>query len=249
MKRRDRQINARAQSLVALAASHFPQEFDVAGKANMWPVTAAGFVSRMTGTMKAILRMHPEGREAEAGAAVRSLLEQAIYLAWLGADPSPERIEEWIKADLRSRLNADNDARELDTPILNDEQRREIEKQIEDLPGSRLNLKDLIAEVDAYWTGKLAGMRGDRAIQSFAGFYTFVYRQYSAYTHATYRGLNCVVDDLGPTRRRVRLEGPYDGNGPYGTATAIFGLALLIVASTLGWPDVAEVNAIFEKYP
>jgi hypothetical protein len=46
-------------------------------------------------------------------------------------------------------------------------------------------------------------------------------------------------------------EAPYEGSGPgpYGMATVIFGLSLLILAEALGWPSADEVVAIFERYP
>jgi hypothetical protein len=92
-------------------------------------------------------------------------------------------------------------------------------------------------------------MGGEGEVKSWRGFYAVVYRNYSAYTHPTLRGLNPVVVDLSPNRRRVQLEGRHRGNGPYGIATVIFGLALFVVAEALGWPDAAEVTAIFERHP
>ena len=47
----------------------------------------------------------------------------------------------------------------------------------------------------------------------------------------------------------MRLEEPYEGSGPYGMATVIFGLSLLIAAAALGWPKSVDVEAIFERYP
>jgi hypothetical protein len=90
---------------------------------------------------------------------------------------------------------------------------------------------------------------GIQLFTSWRGLYAIVYRNYSGFTHPTYRGLNPVVVDLSSTRRQVRLEEPYEGGGPYGMATVIFGLSLLITAEALGWPSGGDVMAIFERYP
>jgi GNAT superfamily N-acetyltransferase len=246
---RDSAIHRRGRELVELVSGHFPQEFDVTGDADAWPLIAAAMVSRMIGTMNAVLALHPDELEADAGADVRRLFEQAVYLAWLAAEPSAERIQAWRKADLKSRLAADDDARSHGVPLFTTEQRAELETQVAGLQGGRIVLESVAEEADRHWAGKLPGMGGKGEVKSWRGFYAIVYRSYSGFTHPTYRGLNPVVVDLGPTRKQVRLEAPYEGSGPYGMATVIFGLTLLILADTLGWPDADEVVAIFERYP
>jgi transcriptional regulator with XRE-family HTH domain len=249
MRSRDAVINARARELVALAASYFPQEFDVTGDADAWPLVGTGMLSRMIGTMKAILAQHPEELEADVGADVRRLYEQAVRLAWLAADPSVERIQAWRKSDLKSRLAADDDAHDHGVQLFTDEQRAEVEAQIASLAGGKTTIENAAEEADRYWAGKLPGMGGKGGVKSWRGFYAIVFRNYSGFTHPTYRGLNPVVVDLTPTRKQVRLEAPYEGSGPYGMATVIFGLGLLVAAQSLGWPDADEVTRIFERHP
>jgi hypothetical protein len=108
-------------------------------------------------------------------------------------------------------------------------------------------LTNLAVAADSHWTGKLPGMGYQGDLQSFRGLYAVLYRNYSGVAHPTYRGLNHVVEDLAPTRRRVALEGQYEGNGPYGMATVIFALALYVAAYGLGWPRSAEINEIFAR--
>jgi hypothetical protein len=64
----------------------------------------------MTTTLRHIA-LQPLGRAVDAGTLVRSLYEHLVHFAWLAADPSPARMEEWRKNDLQMRLRADNDAR------------------------------------------------------------------------------------------------------------------------------------------
>jgi len=249
MRERDTAINARGRELVELASKHFPREFEVTGDADAWPFIAAAMVSRMVGTMKAILALHPDELEADAGADVRRLYEQAVRLAWLAADPSAERIQAWRKSDLTARLAADDDARDHGVQLFTDEQRAEIEAQVARLAGGKTTIENAAEEADSHWAGRLPGMGGKGEVKSWRGFYAIVFRNYSGFTHPTFRGLNPVVVDVTDTRKKVRLEEPYEGSGPYGMATVLFGLSLLVTADVLGWPSAADVEAIFERYP
>jgi hypothetical protein len=247
MEDRDVSTEGRGRDLIALAAAEFPKDFDLAA-GETWPMIAAALVSRMVGTLESILNQQSLGREADAGSDVRRLLELALYLAWMAADPGEERIEAWRKADLKARLAADVDTRAHGEPLFTDEQRVAMEIEMTRLKGDRITVEDVALKADEYWTGKLPGMGGKGEAKSWRGLYAIVYRNYSGYTHPTMRGLNPVVVDLGPTRRKVQLEGRHSGNGHYGIATVIFGLALLVVAEALGWPDAGELTAIFDRY-
>jgi hypothetical protein len=250
MRDRDTAINARGRELIDLAAGHFPQEFRVTGNADAFPLIGAGLVSRMTGTMRAILALLPEGREADAATLLRSLYEHAVHLAWLAADPSAERIQEWKKDDLESRLKADADLRERGQPILTDEEREALERQVAGLLGNGLvPLTNLAVAADKRWEGTLPGMGAHDEVKSFRGFYALVYRSSSGFAHPTYRGLNAVAAEVGPGRQQVWLEDRYEGTGPYGMATLIFGFGLYLSSAALGWPDAKEIGAIFERYP
>jgi hypothetical protein len=246
---RDERIRERGRALIELVAGHFPQEFDVTGDADAWPLVGAGLVSRMTTTLGSVLDLLPGGREIDAGILVRSLYEHAVHFAWLGVDPAATRLEEWRKHDLTWRLKADTDARQHGVQLFTDDARTELEAQIGGLRGGELVLTNLAVAADRHWTGLLPGFDDQEEVKSFRGLYAILYRNYSGVAHPTYRGLNHVVEDLGPTRRRVGLEGPYDSNGPYGIATVIFALGLYVAGNTLGWPQGPDVNAIFERYP
>jgi hypothetical protein len=38
------------------------------------------------------------------------------------------------------------------------------------------------------------------------------------------------------------------GNGPYGMATVVYGLGLLVASDALGWPEATEVERIFARF-
>lgn len=200
-------------------------------------------------TLQAILALQPAERETNAGILLRSLYEHAVHLAWLGAAPSAERVEEWRKHDLASRLKADTDTRKHGVKLFSDEARAELEAQVGQMQGHKLVLAELTVAADQHWTGKLPGMGASPEVNSFRGLYAVLYRNYSGVAHPTYRGLNPVVEDIGGTRRRVHLEAEYDGSGPYGMATVIFALGLYVTANTLDWPQITEMKAIFERHP
>jgi hypothetical protein len=132
--------------------------------------------------------------------------------------------------------------------LLDDDQRARLEREEKELEGGRLVLTTVVEEADRYWTGRLPGMEGEGEVKSWRGFYAIVYRNYSGFAHPTVRGLSKVVDDLDETRRRVRLESPYDGAGPYGIASVIFGLGLLVAAEALGWPNGSEIEQVVERF-
>lgn len=248
MRARDRSIQRRGRELIGLVTRHLPQEVDVTSDYDVWPLVSLALLSRMTTTLGSILDLQFAQREVDAGILLRSLYEHAVHFAWLAVDPG-SRIEEWHKDDLVSRLKAEADARAHGVELLRDDVRFGFEAQVARMRGSALILTNLAFAADAHWTGALPAMRGRGEAMSFRGLYALLYRYYSGVAHPSMQGLNRVVDDLGGTRHRVRLESQYQGNGPYGLATMVFALALYVAANTIGWPRAPEIEAIFERYP
>jgi hypothetical protein len=243
-------IQARGRELYNLAARHFPQEFSVSGDRDAFPLIGTALVSRMTGTLRSILALQGEGREADAATLLRSLYEHTVHLGWLAADPTAKRIQEWKKDDLESRLKADADMRERGAPLLTDQERSAIKQQIAVLHGNGLEpVTNLAVAADKRWEGTLPGMGAHGDVKSFRGFYALIYRNSSGFAHPTYRGLNAVGAEVGPGRQQVWLEDRYEGTGPYGMATLIFGFGLYLSSAALGWPDAKEIGAIFERHP
>jgi hypothetical protein len=249
MDDRDVAIQARGRALVVLASQHFPQEFAATGDDDAWPLIGTALVSRVTTILDAILTLQPIGRSTDGGTLLRSLYEHAVHLAWLAADPSPERLQRWRRYDLRMRQKADDDARQRGIELFTDGQRAELDAQVAGMEGGDLVLCDLAQAADESWNGKLPGLGDHTEAQSFRGLYAILYRSYTTVAHPRYQGLNNVVEQLGENRQRVRLEGHHEGNGPYGLATVVFALAMYVADRALGWSSEGEVIAIFERYP
>lgn len=250
MRDRDARIQERGRELTALIAHRLPIEVEVTGDADAWPAIGVGLLSRMAGTLESILDLQVREREADAATLGRSLYEHAVHFAWLAAEPSAARMQEWRKYDLKQRLKADADMRRYGQQSFTRERRAELETEVTSMVGKKLTLEQLAMAADGYWTSRIpedALVPG--TLQSFAGLYASLYRYYSATAHPTMLGLNRVTDDLDPRRRRIRLEGEYEGTGPYGLATVVFGLALFVAADAIGWPSSSEVHAVFEGNP
>lgn len=248
MRERDEVIQRRGRELYGLVAQRLPLEVDIASDADAWPAVSVGLLSRMTGTLEAILDLQPRGREADAATLGRSLYKHAVHFAWLAAEPSEARLQEWRKYDLKQRLKADADMRRFGQQSFTDEKRAALRAQVAALVGKKLILDQLAVVADRYWAPRIAGLTVG-TIQSFAGLYASLYRYYSATAHPTMLGLNRVSDDLDRGRRRIRLEGDYQGTGPYGMATVVFGLALYASATAIGWPSSNAIDSVFERHP
>jgi hypothetical protein len=249
-RERDRVIQRRGRELTGLVALRLPQEFDVTSESG-WPAIGIALLSRMATTLESILDLQPAQHEADAGTLVRSLYEHAVHFAWLAADPSPSRMEEWRKSDLVARVKADDDMLAHGIHTLTDENRAKFIAQVAEMHGDALVLADLAIAADKYWAGKVPGMGAHTALISFRGWYASIYRHYSGMAHPSVRGLHRVVDDLGPTRRRIRLEDQYQSNGPYGIATFVFGVALYVASAsaTIGWPSADAIIDVFARNP
>ena len=131
--------------------------------------------------------------------------------------------------------------------LIPDDPREEMERSVAAIEGSAPDLALMAVAADRYWSTRVGALDVD-GLRSFRGIYTVLFRQHSGLVHATFRGLNHVTVDPTPTRKKVVREAPLEGSGPYGMATAVYGLGLLVSAQALGWPDATEVNAVFERY-
>ncbi len=248
MTDRDERIQNRGRELVELVIQRLPQEVEITGDDDFWPAVSLGLLSRMAGTLQSILDLQLRWHAADATTLGRSLYEHAVHFAWLAADPSAARLQEWRKYDLQQRLKADTDMARFGQHVYSDEQRAYVVGQVASLVGKSLILEQLAIAADDAWLPRIPGLVAG-ATQSFAGLYASLYRHSSGTAHPTVLGLNRVTDDLSPTRRRIRIERTDSGTGPYGMATVVFGAALHVAAQTIGWPSADEIDAIFGRNP
>ena len=249
MRDRDERIQRRGRQLANLVIGRLPREFDVTDDADSWPAIGLGLLSRMTTTLGSVLDLQSAQRETDAAILVRSLYEHVVHFAWLAAEPSAARIEQWRRADLVARLKADDETSQRGVPMLRDEVRVLFKALVARMSGADLNLADLAVTADRYWGGRLPGMGAHTNLESFRGWYALLYRYYSGIAHPSVRGLNPVFDKVGRTRRSIRLESEYRGHGPYGMATVVYAMALFVAGRSFGWPSDSEVHSAFDANP
>jgi Family of unknown function (DUF5677) len=228
----------RAVALMELVREHLPFETEATGDADAWPLIGAALLSRATTTLDSMLLLQPTERGVDASMLGRSLYEHIVHLAWLGADPTAERIEEWPKDDLRQRLKADDDCRSVGIELFTPEQRARVEAQVASMTGNPLVLTNLAVAADKYWAPRITVFSSYKEAGSLRGLYAIAYRHYSGTAHPSYRGLNYVVEDITATQKRVVLEGPFEGLGPYGMATVLYALGLYVAAASVGGPTL-----------
>jgi hypothetical protein len=104
---RDERIQRRGRALVELVSQRLPQEVEIASEAAFWSAVSLGLLSRMAGTVSSIMDLQLGGHRADATTLGRSLYEHAVHFAWLAAEPSAARLQEWRKYDLQQRLKAE----------------------------------------------------------------------------------------------------------------------------------------------
>jgi hypothetical protein len=230
-----------------LVDDRLPADYVVTGDVDAWPLVAAALVSRMTTTMRMLLALQWRQRSADSGTLLRSMYEHLVHLAWLAADPSPARFEAWRRSDLRIRVAAAKEAAARGVELMTPSELQALEAQVAGMEGGRLTLEALAEDADMHWSGKLPGV-GAGTMFSLRGLYIVLYRQFSGTAHPSFRGINPVVVDITVTRKRVILEKRFDGRGPFGMATVIYGFALYVMGASLGWPEAGQVTAAFGRY-
>jgi hypothetical protein len=232
-----------------LVERRLPAEFIVSGDGDAWALVAHALLSRMTSTLASIMQLQRSRHAVDAGTLTRSLYEHVVHLAWLAADPSAARIEEWRKYDLRERQKAANDAPQRGIELFDPAERAALDAQVASLQGNDLYLEQLAQKADGHWNGKLPGMGKSTERDSFRGLYVIVYRQLSGTSHPTFRGINPVVEDLPGNLRRVVLEAdhPHRARPPYRAAMLIYALGLYVAAEALGLIDPRDIDAAFAR--
>jgi hypothetical protein len=241
-------ITGRAAALIAAAEGHLEIEGNPRGPGGPWPFVASGLLVHATSCLRSVIfRLGPDGAHNDASRLLRILYDHVVTFAWLASDP-PALLAIWRKADLQARLKMDREASVAGEQLLADHDREQMERDIAGIEGTVPDLASMAVKVDDYWAQRVEALRPD-GLGSFRGLYTILFRQHSGLVHATMRGINHVSVDLdAPCVRIVMEDVPSEGNGPYGMATVVYGLGLLVAAEALGFPDAAGVEHIFDRF-
>lgn len=235
----------RAAALAQAVEQQLPLEADSSGPADAWPLVGPALLAHATSNLKSIFVLRSHEAHNDSSRLLRSLYDHVVTFAWLAVDP-PARLGPWRKADLQERLKMDRDFTDACEELLTDAGRAQMKSDVESIDAHAPDLASKAMNADNHWVPRIDGIEAE-GLKSFRGFYTLLFRQHSGLVHATMRGLNHVSVDLDPPRKRVVLEAPLDGRGPYGMATVVYSLGLLVAGQSLGWPDGAEVEAIVAR--
>jgi hypothetical protein len=239
----------RATALLDSVEGRLEVEGDAGGPQTAWPMVGPALLTHATSNLRSIVfRLRPDGAHNDASRLLRSLYDHVVTFAWLAADPLP-RLALWRKEDLKERLKIHREFETVGEQLLSDADREQMERDVARIEGNAPDLASKAAMADKHWIPRIGGALRPGSLSSFRGFYTILFREHSGLVHATMRGLNHVTIDLAPPRKRVVLEAPLEESNPYGMATVVYGIGLLVAAQTLAWPDAEEINAIFERYP
>jgi hypothetical protein len=239
-------IAQRAAALAELVERRLPLEADSNGIATAWPLAGPGLLALATASLKSIFLLRPHQAHNDSSRLLRSLYDHVVTFAWLAVDP-PARLGPWRKNDLEERLKMAREFDASDTELLPRLARAQMERDIANTEGSVPGLADMALNADKHWLPRIPDLDGT-GFKSFRGLYTVLFREHSGLVHATMRGLNHVTVDLDPPRKRLVLQAPLDGSrGPYGMATVIHTLGLLVASQSLGWPEADEVRAIHTR--
>ncbi len=241
-------VIGRAEALANLSEAHLPLEVDVYGPGDAWPAVGPALLAHASGTLRSILLLGSGDAHNDASRLLRSLYDHVVTFAWLAAEPSEERLGLWRLDDLAERLKADREAAAAGEPLLDDVNRQQMQREVDAGTGQLLDLASMAFATDRFWAQRLP-VFGTDGLGTFRGMYTVLFRNHSGLVHATFRGLNLVTEHLSPTRRRVLVQPPVEGRGPYGLATAVYGIGLLVASESLGWPAADDVHAVFDRYP
>jgi uncharacterized protein DUF5677 len=245
----DRKAMRQGRALVDLVRSHFPIEAPV-DRPSAWLLVGPGLIARATGSLESILTLAPLHRETDAGTLLRSLYEHVTTFAWLGADPSEDRMRRWDKADMSELRMMDNDLRASGVQFLRPKARRKLERSLAEASSSKNmpSLLDRAEAADAHWSGKITCLRGPGTLESFRGLYAVGYRSLSVFAHPSSRGLTPVMTGLDDGPAVIQLDERHeDRAGPLRPAIDVYALGLHVCAATLGWPTQRDIDAIVEQ--
>jgi hypothetical protein len=108
------------------ASSRYENAEIAAGTAYI-PMVVAALVARSRHMARVIVRLADEGETTEAQVLLRALLEYAVTINWLDLDRE-KNPRHWLISDIRRRLAADNELRQLgEPPIIADANRQRYE--------------------------------------------------------------------------------------------------------------------------
>lgn len=220
--------------LVGYVRSLFPMRFYQGEKwSTMYMATA---LLRVADMAEAVLAHLPARRDLDAAAAVRSLYELAVTVAWVLADPEPRK-ELWEGEALVQQLKLHNDLAGFGETLLSVGQ-QQAAANAKGMPP----LTQRAGEADVHWATRVRGLHAASHLLSFRGLYNVIYRLGSQPTHGSIASLLPYIDQE-PNRYVVRPLKP-DNRVPYALVSPLLAITLTIAATRVTWIDEAKVRQL-----
>jgi hypothetical protein len=181
---------------------------------------------------------------------LRSLFETTARFAWIAVEPTT-RMPRWLKWDRDHRLNAQQALADVGDPIHMPDDALAVFKRESDAADRGMpNLKVITAEADSHWSHVIESHGTPSSRFGLAGLYRVLYAHTSAVGHGNAIALQNFVTSGGP-HIRVVVAGELIGDDqPYGLASIVFSMALLVFERAFSSPGITEaLDALFTRFP
>lgn len=231
-------IDRYAGELVAYLRSLFPMRFYQGEK--LWTLQVAAALLRLADMADAVLVHMRARRDQDASAALRSMYELVVTLAWLLIDPV-KRLKLWEGEALLQQLKLHNDLASFGEHLLTNADVK-VAQSAKGMPP----LTNRAEESDAHWSSRIRGLHAPGHLLSFRGMYNAIYRLGSQPTHGSIASVMPYIE-REPRRFVVRSPSPDNGTLPYALVSPLLAMTLCVVASEVRWIDDKKVRAINDE--
>jgi len=202
-----------------------------------WRVVGPAFIARTAGSIDSLAMLGDRGRPEDAATLTRSLWEHSVTFAWLAINPS-DHLPLWHDDAQRRDAVKQAEASHYGITHLSDG-----EIAAGHAKARLVSFEQRARDADEYWSERIDGLNpsqegGRKALLSFYGTYTALYRTASAVAHPQRESLDGYVSRDGvPGRPATVKRASSRGLALARLAVPLFSLAIVIAHRSLRWPS------------
>jgi hypothetical protein len=207
--------------------------------------TMIALTAKTTAIMRGVLDLIEKNRLPEVMILGRSLADHVITLAWIAADVDGH-YPRWEKEDAKHRLGAHKHWEESGRGrLLEPDAVVRYERILSVVSKFPPDMRECAEQADAFWARRLGFPAGD---QPFSDAYMVIFRHSSSRTHASLQGLNDVLEAT-PEHNVIHLDRLGEPlTGVLRAILMVFGLGLVVSASTNGFPSRGDVESVVSEF-